>query len=155
MTGSKTKYRNGLEYKFEDISDLFGENTPKPRKNVEYETQCLRALRENKTKLLKEIEACRICPERYRRKIYKQLHYIDISKKEAGAKLEDMGKEIAMVAFNLLLNPVWVRGLLKLTDEIIDQTLPDDRKRLSQALDSLNSRLGLLKKECNIFQLEL
>ncbi|MFQ5588772.1 MAG: hypothetical protein ACE5F7_08025 [Nitrospiria bacterium] len=155
MTGSQIKHRNGIDYAFENTPDLFEKHTAQPHMNVEYKTKYLRALREGKNKLLKQIENCSLCPEGYRRKLYKRLHLIDISKNEAGAGLEDLAKEVSMVGFNLRLNPTWLRGLQKLTDEIIDQTSPDERKRLSEMLNGLNAELIRLKKECNIFQLKL
>ncbi len=155
MTGNKVKRRNGIEYNFESKIRVYEKKRLRPSTDLKEETRFMTGLHDKKADILAKIQQCRICPAGYRRKLYRQLQCVDISKKEAGTKLEELEREVGMISFNLLLNPTWVRGLLKLTDEILDQTPPEERKRLSSELDQLQTDLSGLKRECKIFQLEL
>lgn len=155
MTGNKARYRNGFDYPFGTFVVFEEEQSQKALYHIQLKTKHLRGLRKQKAVLLGKIEACKICPESFRRTLYKDLQCIDISKNEASAKLDKMSKDIDIVAFNLQLNPAWVRGLLKLTDEVLDQTNPEQRKQLSAQLNEFKAALDHLKKDCKLYQFEI
>lgn len=129
MTESEIRHKNGFDCTFED-------------------------LREQQTVLLKKIQGWENCPPSYRQELYKRLHSIDLLKKEASGKLEEIGREVGILAFNLQLNPDWIRGLLTRVDEILDQTEAGQRNRLSKELDTLKKQLNSLKNGCNLYHME-
>lgn len=155
MTGSKMRYRNGLDYTFGTFVVFEEGHSKKSLNHIQHQTERLGGLRKQKARLLEQIEACKVCPESFRRTLCKHLQLIDISKKEASANLDEMSKELDIVAFNLQLNPAWVRGLLKLTDEVLDQISAEQRKQLSTRLNGFKEALNRLKKECNLYHLEV
>jgi len=155
MTGSEVRFKNGIEYKFQDLSSLLGKQAAKSSKKVTHKPDLLRNLQEQKQHLLKKIETWQRCPKVYRRQLYRRLYNIELSKKDAGAHLDEMRRELEMLAFNLQLNPQWVRGLLKLIDEILDQTESDQRQRLTKELRMMQEALGTLKHGCNVYQIQL
>lgn len=153
-TESEVRFKNGIEYKFQNLSNLLADHKSKPGKKSENDTGLLQDLREQKQQLLKKIEIWQGCPKLYRRQLYKRLYNIDLSKKESGAKLDETRRELDMLSFNLQLNPKWVRGLLKLIDEILDQTEAAQRQRLSKDLDIMKKAFGALKNGCNLYQMQ-
>lgn len=150
MTESEIRHKNGLDYTFEDLSSLFG-GLKHPRS---IEEERFRDLRKQKSALLKKIQDWENCPPSYRQELYRRLHSIDLLNKEASGKLDEVIRETGMLAFNLQLNPDWIRGLLKLVDEILDQTKSDQRNHLSKELDTLKEQLNLLKNGCTLYHME-
>jgi len=109
----------------------------------------LNALQDSKFTLLKKINDWKNCPASYRKRLYKRLQNIDVSKKPATVKLDELIREIGILEFNLQLNPSWIRGLLKLVDEILDQTKQEQRDELITGFCHLKEQFGLLKNDCN------
>lgn len=156
MTRSEVRFKNGIEYKFHDLSSLLGDHAAKENKKVaRRDPDLLQDLREQKQGVLKKIETWQSCPKLYQRQLYKRLNNIELSKKDAAGKLDEMRRELDMLSFNLQLNPKWVRGLLKLVDEILDRTESDQRQRLSKELGLMQGEFNALKHGCNLYQIQL
>jgi len=147
--GSKPRF-----YREEMGGHVFEDLRPGLRGKTEYEYKLLKELNEMQGKLLKKIEQWAECPLFYRRKLLSRLRSIDLSKKEAFLKIDEIKRELQMLAFNLSLNPTWIRGLLKLIDKILDQTEARDRKSFSTECGVLESQLNVLKKACHLYQIE-
>lgn len=155
MTESEVRFKNGVEYNFDNLSNLSGNHGSLAKKGQEEDSDLLRDLRKQKQQLLKKIETWQSCPKLYRRQLYKRLNNIELSKKDASPRLDEMRRELDMLSFNLQLNPKWIRGLLKLIDEILDQTKLEQREHLTVELDLMKEEFGILKHKCNLYQIAL
>jgi len=113
------------------------------------EMRSLRSLQDLKENLLQKVRAWNDCPLSYRNKLYKKISAIDISKKIACDRLEEIKQEVGLLEFTLQLNPGWHRGVLTVGDEIVDQTQRHQRSPLITALGHLREDLGLLIQDCH------
>jgi len=153
MTNSEVRFKNGIEYNFDDLSKL-AKKTTGQSKGSEAGSDLLQNLQDHKQQLLKKIETWQSCPKLYRRHLYKRLHSIELQKKEASPRLEEMRRELDMLSFNLQLNPTWIRGLLKRIDQILDQTKAEQREHLTKEFDWMKQEFGVLKHSCTLYQIE-
>ncbi len=154
MIESEVRFKNGIEYNFDTLSKLAEKHSARQKKGSEPDSDMLRGLRDHKQQLLKKIETWQSCPKLYRRHLYKRLKNIELSKKDASPRLEEMRRELDMLSFNLQLNPTWIRGLLKRIDEILDQTKAEQRERLPEEFDRMKEAFGVLKHRCTLYQTE-
>ncbi len=152
MTSSDVRFKNGIEYNFDNLSKLVEKNSTRQHSGSESDSDLLRALQEHKQELLQKIETWQSCPKLYRRHLYKRLKHIELSKKDASPRLEEMRRELDMLSFNLQLNPTWIRGLLKLIDEILDQTKIEQREGLTKEFNLMKEAFGTLKHNCTLYQ---
>ena len=143
---SSVQVVKGVRYNFENLSSIFGDQA---QENNSYEMNMLKELHGSKSTLLRRINDWNDCPRSYRNRLHKKLQSIDVSKKTALSKLDEIIREIGILEFNLQLNPTWIRGLLKLVDEILDQTKPSQRDELITGFSHLKEQFGLLKNACN------
>jgi len=154
MISSEVRFKNGIEYNFDNLSKLAEKHSARQNKGSNPDSDLLRDLRDHKQQLLKKIETWQSCPKLYRRHLYKRLHHIELSKKDASPRLEEMRRELDMLSFNLQLNPIWIRGLLKRIDEILDQTKAEQREGLTKEFDLMKEAFGILKHKCALYQTE-
>jgi len=147
-TNSSVQVVKSFRYNFENLSSLLGDQPPKTQNN-NHERNMLNELHGNKLSLLRRINDWKDCPASYRNRLHKRLQSIDVSQKVAISKLDDIIREIGILEFNLQLNPAWIRGLLKLVDEILDQTKREQRDELITEFSHLKEQFGLLKNSCN------
>jgi len=144
----KEFYRNGTGFQF--FQDQFSGF----HRTAKYEEELLVEIKKIQGCLLRRIEEWKECPSFYRHKLFLRLRSIDISRKEAFLKIDDVKRELRMLAFNLSLNPIWIRGLLKLIDEILDQTESQQRKTFSKECRALDRHLLELERACRLYQVE-
>ncbi len=137
-------------YHFKDSSSLLENEV---LMQSDYELNIHKDLHSRKSNLLRRISEWTVCPESYRGRLYKKLQMIDVLKKAAISKLDEMIREIGIIEFDLQLNPTWVRGLMKQVDEILDQTKQEQRGELITELSHLKEQFGLLKNACNHYHL--
>ncbi|MFQ5543090.1 MAG: hypothetical protein ACE5FY_01910 [Nitrospiria bacterium] len=142
-----------LRTKFNDWNTLIDGRSQEPGKSADYEKIILGYLHDGKSELLRRVGEWKECPVSYRRRLCERLQNIDLTKKEACLKLDDLKREAGMLEFNLLLNPSWVHGLLNIIDDILDNTEPESRKHLSSEFGSLKEKIGHLKNTCSQYQM--
>ncbi len=145
----------GVRYNFENLSSLLGSQGQGTQNNNSYERNMLNELYDSKLRLLRRIRNWKDCPESYRNKLHKRLQAIDVSKKIAISKLDEIIREIGILEFNLQLNPAWIRGLFKLVDEILDQTKRTQRDQLITEFSHLKEQFALLKNDCNCYYIAM
>jgi len=148
---SSVQILRGTRYNFENLSSLLGSQAQKKQNNNSHEISLLKELNESKIKLLQSISDWKCCPRSYRNRLHKRLQSIDVSKRTAISRLDEIMREIGILEFNLQLNPAWIRGLLKLVDEILDQTKQAQRDELITGFSHLKEQFGLLKNSCNYY----
>lgn len=139
----------GVQYNFESLSSVFEVSQKKTQDRKSHETNMYNELQGSKLSLLRRIRDWKDCPESYRSRLYKRLQGIDVSKKTAILKLDEMIREIGILEFNLQLNPGWIRGLSKLVDEILDQSQRSQIDLLITEFGHLKEQFCLFKNTCN------
>ncbi len=149
-----TRVVNGTCYMSKDDYPQLGNQLPQNRvRRFESNSTLLRTLHDRKKYLLQIVEDWYDCPDTYRNSLYKILFVIDISQKEAFDQLNVIKPEAGNLEFNLQLDPAWIRNLLRLVNELIEQTKQKQRKQSTPGLDHLIKRLNLLINTSNRYRL--